>query len=334
MGCPLYGAPLSRQPLHGMPTPHSVPYTKRPLYECPRDGASPTRAVTHRGVPYTQRPLKRGAPLSAPPRVPPAGSQHRTGGRPAPLRPPSPVVPGGALPWGAVPGRGGRPPLCPPPPPLRFAPCRFRGARGGDEPASLPTWPGAGQPMGARVSERSPYMAMFSAGWAGLPPPGYKSAGLAAGRSHSAGGSGPRAASPLSSAPGAASPHRYGPAPPPRGCRRLGRCARSRGVCGAGARRGWGGPSAAQRPTGPHPSPPQSPPGPGAEWPRPLRAPLGWGGMRRDWLRLRVTSRRGRFEWRRTRPRAVRGGRCASAGGDGAAVPQSTPGWKRRSQRS
>uniref|UniRef100_A0A8C3C7T0 Beta-actin n=1 Tax=Cairina moschata TaxID=8855 RepID=A0A8C3C7T0_CAIMO len=44
--------------------------------------------------------------------------------------------------------------------------------------------------MGARVSERSPYMAMFSAGGAGPPPPGYKSAGLAAGRSHSAGGSG------------------------------------------------------------------------------------------------------------------------------------------------
>lgn len=194
-----------------------------------------------------------------PPRVPPAGSQHRTGGRPAPLRPPSPVVPGGALPWGAVPGRGGRPPLCPPPPPLRFAPCRFRGARGGDEPASLPTWPGAGQPMGARVSERSPYMAMFSAGWAGLPPPGYKSAGLAAGRSHSAGGSGPRAASPLSSAPGAASPHRYGPAPPPRGCRRLGRCARSRGVCGAGARRGWGG---SQRRAAPHRAAPFPPPPP------------------------------------------------------------------------
>lgn len=95
--------------------------------------------------------------------------------------------------WGAAGGSRrdrGVPPepgVAPPNPP---APCRFRGAAGRGQPGSRPTWPGPRQPMRAPISERSPYMAMFSAEEAGLSGPGYKGAGLAAVRSHSAGGSG------------------------------------------------------------------------------------------------------------------------------------------------
>lgn len=108
---------------------------------------------------------------------------------------------GGAAGRGSGGARGGARPGCPAgiggsrrsrgsPPPNPPAPCRFRGAAGRGQPGSHPTWPGPRQPMRAPISERSPYMAMFSAEEAGLSGPGYKGTGLAAVRSHSAGGSG------------------------------------------------------------------------------------------------------------------------------------------------
>lgn len=124
-----------------------------------------------------------------------------------------PALPGGGPSPGVPPGSG-VPPERGAPPPHPPAPCRFRGAAGRGQPGSRPTWPGPRQPMRAPVSERSPYMAMFSAEEAGLSAPGYKSAGLAAVRSHSAGGSG--SGGTVTAAPSEATsppPSRYSTAP-------------------------------------------------------------------------------------------------------------------------
>lgn len=59
---------------------------------------------------------------------------------------------------------------------------RFRGSERRCQAAFVcPTWPVPHQPMGTRTSERSPYMAMFSAGERGPAPPGYKRGGAGVG---------------------------------------------------------------------------------------------------------------------------------------------------------
>lgn len=141
----------------------------------------------------------------------------------------------GAAADGVPPGPGVSAAAHPPPhPPAHTFPHAGSGApRGGGKPLGRPTWPAGKQPMGGRVSERSPYMAMFWAGGAWPPPPPYKSAAPAAGRSHSAGGSG--AGGSVSPAPAAASPAQVPAAPRlplrPHRCSRRARPCRPRPVC-------------------------------------------------------------------------------------------------------
>lgn len=123
-----------------------------------------------------------------------------------------PEVPGVGRGRGVPPGSGGPAGAGGSPPPHPPAPCRFRGAAGRGQPGSRPTWPGQRQPMRAPISERSPYMAMFSAEEEGLSAPGYKGAGLAAVRSHSAGGSG--SGGTVTAAPTEATPRAAGTARP------------------------------------------------------------------------------------------------------------------------
>lgn len=186
---------------------------------------------------------------------PPCGSQHRTGSRPAPLRTPNPTVPGGAPPWGAGPGRGGRPPLCPPPPPHAL-PHADSGVLGAGTSRQVSPRGRVRTSQWERVFLKDLHIWRCSRpGGRGCRPLGIKAWGW------QRDGLTPPAAADRAqrhrSLQHRAQPPRTGtaPRPPPRGRRRLRQCARCRGVCGRGARWGWGGLSAAQRPIGPHPQP-------------------------------------------------------------------------------
>lgn len=217
---------------------------------------------------------------------PPCGSQHRTGSRPAPLRTPNPTVPGGAPPWGSGPGRGGRPPLCPPPPPHAL-PHADSGVLGAGTSRQVSPRGRVRTSQWERVFLKDLHIWRCSRpGGRGCCPLGIKAWGW------QRDGLTPPAAADRAqrhrSLQHRAQPPRTGtaPRPPPRGWRRLRQCARCRGVCGRGARWGWGGGlSAAQRPIGPHPQPFPPLPFPPLRSQRALAAPaLRAVGVGRDAL--------------------------------------------------